>query len=216
MPGYTTRQLVVHVGGVRYELRALSDKQQFADPHGHAERAGISSSSWCLFGQLWPASQVLAQAMNDFDIVGKRMLELGCGLGLASLVLQRRGADIVASDHHPLAEPFLRHNAQANGVHMPPYRDLPWAGDDRELGRFDVLLGSDVLYERDHATLLAALVQRHACARAEVVVADPGRGERARFSTALGRLGFDVVERAAPFRDDESPPYRGRLLHYCR
>jgi len=216
MPGYATRQLVVHVGGERFELRALSDKQQFADPNGLAERAGISSASWSLFGQLWPASQVLAQAMAGFDVAGKRVLELGCGLGLSSLVLQRRGADIVASDHHPLAESFLRHNAQANGLDMPAYRDLPWSVAAPQLGRFALIIGSDVLYERDHVALLASLVHRHACRSAEVVVADPGRGERARFTAALGKQGFTAFEQTAPFRDDETPPYRGRLIHYRR
>lgn len=216
MPGYATRQVVVHVGGRRYELRALSDKQQFADPARLAERAGISSASWSLFGQLWPASRVLAQAMNGFAVAGKRVLELGCGLGLSSLVLQRRGADILASDHHPLAEGFLRHNAALNGLDMPAFLDMPWAVVQPGLGRFDLLIGSDVLYERDHVALLAALVRRHAQASAEVVVADPGRGERARFTAALAKQGFEVSEEAAPFSDGDVAPYRGRLLHYRR
>lgn len=216
MPGYATRQLVVHVGGERYELRALSDKQQFADPHHLAERAGISSASWSLFGQLWPASRVLAQAMHVIDVVGKRVLELGCGLGLSSLVLQRRGADILASDHHPLAESFLRHNAEANGIAMPAFLTLDWAATAVGLGRFDLIIGSDVLYERNHVALLAALVDRHANAAAEIVVADPGRGERARFTGAMRDRGFGVAEQSAPFSDGETPPYRGRLLRYRR
>ena len=216
MPGYATRQVVVHVGGVRFDLRALSDKQQFADPRGDAERAGISSASWSLFGQLWASSEVLAGSMAGFDVAGKRVLELGCGLGLSSLVLERRGADIVASDHHPLAESFLRHNAQANGIDMPAYVDLPWTGTAPGLGRFDVIIGSDVLYERDHVALLAALVHRHACRSAEVVIADPGRGERARFSRALRAQGFELLEVAMPFSREETAPYRGRLLRYRR
>ncbi|MFI4959611.1 MAG: class I SAM-dependent methyltransferase, partial [Lysobacterales bacterium] len=110
MPGYTTRELLVRLGGHDYRIRALSDLQQFADPHQLADRIGISSALWSLFGQVWPAGRVLAEAMSTHDIVGKRILELGCGLGLSSLVLQQRHADITASDHHPLAESFLRHN----------------------------------------------------------------------------------------------------------
>ena len=107
MPGYSTRNLLLHVGGHPWHLRVLSDTRQFADPDGHGERLGISSAQWSLFGQVWPSGQQLAQAMLDFDIAGKRILELGCGIGLASLVLQRRGARVVASDIHPLAESFL-------------------------------------------------------------------------------------------------------------
>lgn len=94
----------------------LSDRQQFADPDGHGERLGISSAQWCLLGQL------LAQAMTHADIAGKRVLEIGCGIGLASLVLQRRGAIVVASDMHPQTEPFLAYNAARNDLPALHYR----------------------------------------------------------------------------------------------
>ena len=155
MPGYTTREFTVPVGGHGYRIRALSDKQQFADPSGAAERAGISSSLWSLFGQVWPSGRVLAEAMSSFDVQGKRILELGCGLGLSSMVLADRGANVVASDHHPLAEPFLAYNAGLNDLPAVTYRDLPWAVPDDTLGKFDLIIGSDILYERDHATQIA-------------------------------------------------------------
>ena len=79
MPGYRTRQLAVKLGGHEYKIRALSDLQQFADPHGIAERVGISSAQWSLFGQVWPSGRVLAEAMSTFDVAGKRILEIGCG-----------------------------------------------------------------------------------------------------------------------------------------
>ena len=87
MPGYQVREIEHAVGGHPYRLRVLVDTLQFSDPDGHAERAGISSATWSLFGQLWPAGALLAHAMDRFDIEGKRILELGCGIGLASLVL---------------------------------------------------------------------------------------------------------------------------------
>ena len=97
MPGYQVREIEQAIGGHPYRLRVLSDTQQFADPDGHGERAGVSSATWSLFGQLWPSGALLAHAMDRFDIAGKRILELGCGIGLASLVLQRRGATVVAT-----------------------------------------------------------------------------------------------------------------------
>jgi predicted nicotinamide N-methyase len=216
MPGYTTRQHSVRLGGHDYLIRALSDRQQYADPDGLARKAGISSALWCLFGQIWPAGRVLAQAMSNFDIEGKRVLEVGCGLGLSSLVLKRRGADITASDHHPLAKSFLEHNAQLNGIAMPAYCDLPWDEDKPELGRFDLIIASDVLYERDHAALLSALMFRHAAPQAELVITDPGRGNSGRFTTAMLAQGYAVNEQRSPFDEGDQPPYRGRLLSYRR
>jgi len=107
-PGYEVETTTYHIGVHEYQIRALHDRRQFPDPDGCAERAGISSASWPIFGVVWPSGLALAEEMTRFPIEGKSILEVGCGLGLPSLVLQQRGADITASDYHPLAEEFLR------------------------------------------------------------------------------------------------------------
>ena len=216
MPGYSTRQLTVRLGGRDYRIRALSDKQQFADPTGAAERAGISSSLWSLFGQVWPSGRVLAEAMSGIDINGKRILEIGCGLGLSSLVLQDRQADITASDHHPLAKSFLDHNATLNGLPALRYHDLPWATPDATLGHFDLVIGSDILYERDHAALLAQVLLRHARPCAEVLITDPGRGNSGAFTRAMLAQGYTASEQRSRFDERDVAPFRGRLLSYRR
>ena len=216
MPGYQVREIQHAVGGHPYRLRVLSDKQQFADPDGHGERAGISSATWSLFGQLWPAGALLAHAMDRFDIAGKRILELGCGIGLASLVLQRRGATVVATDAHPLTEGFLAYNAALNALPAIHFRHVRWDAPLPSLGRFDAIIASDVLYERGHAELIAGVVERHALPDAEVLVTDPGRGNSARFSRLLGEQGFAMAEERCPMDDADLPPHRGRLLHFRR
>lgn len=216
MPGYATRLLVLRFGGLDYRIRALSDLQQFADPNRHAERIGISSAQWSLFGQVWPSGRVLAETMSSYAIDGKRILELGCGLGLASLVLKRRGADVVATDHHPLAEPFLAYNSALNDLPAVSYRELQWAAVDDDIGRFDLIIGSDILYEQGHAAALAGLVARHTNADAEVLFTDPGRGNSAPFTRALAAQGFAVVEKRSRMNEDDTPPFRGRLLSYGR
>ena len=216
MPGYSTRMLDMHVGGEAWRLRVLSDTRQFHDPDGHGEALGISSAQWSLFGQLWPAGALLALAMHGFDVAGKRVLELGCGIGLASLVLQRRGAEVVATDMHPLVEPFLAYNAALNDLDAVPYRQLRWDVPLPALGRFDLVIASDVLYEAGHALALAGVVERHANPRAEVLVTDPGRGNGTRFTRALAAQGFSVTEARCPRDDDDRAPYRGRLLHSRR
>ncbi|MCL1634259.1 protein N-lysine methyltransferase family protein [Luteimonas sp. SX5] len=216
MPGYLTRQHTVQLGGHDYRIRALRDLQQFADPDGHAEQAGISSALWSLFGHIWPSGRVLAEEMCVFDIAGKRILELGCGLGLSSLVLQRRLADVVASDHHPLAESFLAYNAALNGLPQIAYRHLPWAEADGALGHFDMIIGSDLLYERGHAELLSGMMQRHARRECEVLIADIGRGNANSLSKALASQGYSIDERRCRFEETDTAPFRGRLLSYRR
>lgn len=153
--------------------------------------------------------------MSGFDIEGKRFLEIGCGIAAPSLVLQRRGADVVATDIHPLAEPFLAYNSALNGLPAVPYRQLDWLEPLPSLGRFDVVIASDVMYERDHARLLAGVVERHADGVSEVVVTDSGRGGRGLFTRLLEEKGF-VLEpwtATAPAGDTRS---KLRVLHFRR
>ena len=216
MPGYNVKTTTVKVGEHAYQIRSLSDKQQYADPHGLAEQAGISSASWSLFGQLWPAGQILANAMSVIPLKGRRILEIGCGLGLSSLVLQRRAADITASDHHPLADSFLKHNADLNFLKRPTYVDLSWKIPHATLGRFDLIIGSDILYERDHAQMLTELIIRHAKSVAEIITTDPGRGVSAAFSRAMLAQGFRIEETRCKFNEFDVSPFRGRLISYVR
>lgn len=213
LTGYSTRILDVDVLGDAWRLRVLGDRQQFSDPDGHAERAGISSAQWPLFGQLWPAGERLAEAMHGHDVGGKRVLELGCGIGLASLVLQRRGADVVASDIHPLAEPFLAYNAALNGLPAVHFRHVDWARHLATLGRFDVIIASDVIYEAEQVERVADAIGGYANDGAEVVVTDPGRGGASRLARALGARGFhDRRGSGTPARTGS----RDRTLHFER
>ena len=216
MPGYEIETSAVNVGGTQFQLCALLDKQQFSDPFGLAERAGISSATWPLFGVLWPAGQVLAEAASTLPIDGLRILEVGCGLGLASLVLKQRGANVTACDHHPLAGEFLARNTALNKLDTIPFHAAQWLGPNPGLGRFDVLVASDVLYERDHVALLAGFFAAHAQAHAQILITDPGRGHANALTRALAIQGYRCEERRCPFEPGELPPWRGRLLHYRR
>lgn len=216
MQNYATRNEQLSIGGHTYRLRVLSDKQQFSDVNGHRERLGLSATQWSLFGQLWPSERLLAQAMHRFAVDGKRILEVGCGIGLASLVLRRRGADIVASDAHPLAASFLAYNAALNALPAVDYRRLPWDAPEPSMGRFDVIIASDPLYEPAQALRLAEIVKRHACPAAEVMITDPGRSHSQQFSQLLAEQHFVLTEERCPMDDRDVPPYRGHLLHYIR
>jgi predicted nicotinamide N-methyase len=230
MPGYLTKQERVVVTGVAdLTIRSLLDRQQFSDPFGNADRRGISSASWPLFGLLWPSGAHLAARLAARPVrSGERIHEVGCGLALASIVGHRRGADVTASDCHPLAAAFLRRNLRLNDLGPMPYRHGDWAGAEprrrgRTLGgrvvrgRFDLIIGSDLLYERDDRSTLAGFIGRHAQPAAEVWIVDPDRGNRPAFNRQMASLGFARREEslAAPLRADVAA-YKGRMLIYAR
>ena len=229
MPGFLFKQECISIEGVAaLTIRSLLDKQQFADPLGEAEALGISSAAWPMFGMLWPSGLHLAEAMAQRPLVsGESILEIGCGLGLASLVSHRRGSLVTASDCHPLAASFLLENLRLN--ELPPLRYCHgnWAalipGQTPSLrvplvqGRFDLIIGSDVLYERDDAGTLADFIATHAMPASEVMIVDPNRGNRAAFSKRMAALGYALDDRNIKLLATAAvPAYSGRLLHYRR
>lgn len=217
MPGYEVEIASFHVGDSDFRVRTLLNKQQFSDPEGSAERAGVAPASWSLFGVVWPAGLALAEEMSRFSIAGKNILELGCGIGLTSLVLARRGARITACDHHPLAEDFLRQNAELNGLPPITFLNAPWLGPNPLLGRYDLIIGSDLLYERDHAPLLAGFIAHHATPAAEVLIADPGRGYVSPFSMLLASQGYVRTAQPLPMAKSVGmPASRGQLFSFVR
>lgn len=217
MPGYEVRfQRVGVAGGADLLVRSLLDNQQFADPLGEAEALGISPACWPLFGLVWPSARKLADAMQSCRLDGRRVLEIGCGLGLASMVAHRRGADVTASDYHPLTERFLDANIELNLLPPMRYCTGDWGRENPALGEYDLIVGSDVLYERDQPLQLADFVQRHAARQAEVLIVDPNRGNRSAFNRRMRELGFEKSETPLCDALDDGTPYRGRLLRYLR
>ncbi|MDD5364276.1 MAG: methyltransferase domain-containing protein [Gallionellaceae bacterium] len=204
------------LGGVDFDIRSLLDRQQYSDPDGVAERAGISSASWPLFGLVWPSARILAGIVQALPLVGRRVLEIGCGLGLASLVMRRRGADITASDLHPLAAAFMAENLRLNRLEAIAFRTGNWADADPDLGAFDLIVGSDVLYERDLPGLLADYIDRHSSPSVEVIIVDPDRGNRAAFNHRMAGLGYRHTETRAAAQLESGEPYKGRILNYRR
>ncbi len=216
MLGYQVKYETITVGVTDYRIRSLLDLQQYSDPLGEAELAGIPPASWPLFGQVWPSARVLALAMDSFDLAGKRILEIGAGLALASLVVHRRAGDMTVSDWHPLSQAFLLENLWLNQLGPLKYRKGNWEGSNPGLGQFDLIIGSDVLYERQQPGQLAAFIHRHAAPSAQIVIVDPYRGNRVDFRREMAALDYRYAERPADSVLENGDAFKGRFLTFTR
>ncbi|MBI1309997.1 methyltransferase domain-containing protein [bacterium] len=215
MSSYRVRYQTLEFGDVDVHLRTLRNRQEFSDDQQVAESLGISSAAWPIFGVVWESGEVLARLMFVHKIDGLRILEVGCGIGLASLVLSHRLANISATDHHPEAAVFLAENVELNKLNAIPFVRAGWHEEPPLLGQFDLIIGSDLLYERSHVNLLANFIDWHASASCEVILVDPGRGHQAPFTRRMQTLGYEQSETMAALQKP-SEAFRGRVLCYCR
>jgi len=124
------------------EPESLLDEEAFAD-----------DEFMPYWAELWPAGLALAHALPE-RLEGLRVVELGCGLGVPSLVAAARRAHVTAVDWAADAITLLRGNAARNNVSL----DFVLADWRRFDGRFDLALAADVLYEARNVEPLAAVV----------------------------------------------------------
>ncbi|MCW8900937.1 MAG: protein N-lysine methyltransferase family protein [Gammaproteobacteria bacterium] len=206
----------IEFGKSDIHLRTLRDKQQYSDDDDIAENLGISSANWSLFGVVWDSSKVLANVMFDYEIEGKRILEIGCGIALSSLMLSQRQADITATDYHPEVESFLLKNIQLNDGKKIPFFRTGWADTDIGMGKFDVVIGSDILYESEHVAMLSSFIDQHTQSDCEVIIVDPGRGNHARFSKKMVSLGYTHSQSKPENIEYLTLPFKGQILRYQR
>ncbi|HEV8077208.1 MAG TPA: methyltransferase domain-containing protein, partial [Marinobacter sp.] len=190
--------------------------QQFEDHEGVADALGISSAAWPIFGVVWPSGLVLANHMLDYPIEGKRILEIGCGMAIPSLLLNGRQADITATDYHPAVEHFLVRNTLLNQGKPITFERADCADDRSGLGLFDLIIGSDLLYEDEHVPLLAEFINNHAKPCCNVIVVDPGRGRKTKISVKLAAHGFSNSHTKPVHTDYLEKPFKGHILEFSR
>lgn len=172
---YLTKQETTLVQGVSYYIKSLKDKTQFFDPEGTAAALGISSAMWPISGMLWPSGIMLAEVISELPLNNLRILEVGCGIGLASLVASSKGADITASDYHPLTKTFLADNTVINGLPAIRYFHGDWHKPITNQGVFDLIIGSDLLYDSDNIEILATFINCHLAKNGKVILIEQRR-----------------------------------------
>ena len=109
------------------------------------------------WAEIWPSAYVLAQriARENGRSSGRpsRLLELGCGSGLAVVTALAAGFDVTAVDYYPAALEFVNVNAKLNGLPPPQIRVVDWRNYPDDLRDFDVVIAADVLYETGYCRL---------------------------------------------------------------
>ncbi len=122
---------------------------------------------------LWRSGIALAEKLDRGGLKGRRVVELGCGLGLPSLAAARAGAEVLATDIDPDALRLLERNAQANDLEVGT-AVVDWAdpGPLLERAPFDLVVAADLLYEDTAVDHLRSLMPKLA---AQALLADPGR-----------------------------------------
>ncbi|MFN2637006.1 MAG: methyltransferase [Gemmatimonadaceae bacterium] len=127
------------------------------------------------WADVWPSSLILAECLLEVDGRGRTALELGCGVGLCTLAATSAGLDVLSTDYYQDALDVTRANVFRNLGRIARTRLVDWRHLPSDLGTFDLVFASDVLYEKEYAELLPVILERSLTAHGKAIIADPGR-----------------------------------------
>jgi len=168
------------------------------------------------WAEVWPAGVALASLFLDGTLKlparSEPVLELGCGMGLASLAVARliqeaRAAGrsggpgkMLATDIEPRALALLDENAHKTGLaEVIETRQLDWSAEDYT-GQHALILAADALYHPDAGLQLASFLKRALLndPGAKAVVVDPERWSARHFEYMAREAGFRVERSRHP------------------
>lgn len=187
---------------VRRGLSLPAGELRLLQPSEAAELPDDGPVEWAplvpYWSVLWRSGVALGRNLAGSRLAGLRVVELGCGLGVPSLVAARAGAAVLATDGCAEALELVERNARENGLSVATAR-VDWGAADELVARgpFDLVLAADVLYEQASIALLLSLLPR---VGREVWLADPGRSvagaflEQARRDWSVATSVRDGVE----------------------
>lgn len=184
------KERIVDVEGVRVRLLEAADVDSLLDD-------AIDSGGPAPYGVvLWPSAVAVARRLvTGGDLAGRRVVDVGAGTGLCSLVAAKLGAEVLAVDvdEKPLA--LLAEAAKAEGLTLKTstFNLL----DNAPLPEGEVVVFADLLYEQVLAKGCARRALEAHRRGSRVLVGDPERAFRDTFAFVLARDGvparFDTL-----------------------
>jgi predicted nicotinamide N-methyase len=195
----------ITVGGLSLTVARPRSAEDLIDEDDYARDERLP-----YWAELWPSGLVLAGRVAGSLSAGCRVVELGCGVGVPSVVCALSGAEVLATDWYAEALAFTEANAAHAGARVETML-VDWSAPPEALlarPPADLVMGADVLYEERNGPALAALLPRLVAPGGEALIADPRRPHADGLIDPLVAGGWthEVEEVRHGGRIDESGP----------
>ncbi|MBA3890885.1 MAG: methyltransferase domain-containing protein [Gemmatimonadaceae bacterium] len=194
MRRFRTMETPVQVGRWQIELLHPADPESLLSEEDFERDERLP-----YWADVWPSSVIMARHVAMLQAAGKTMLELGSGAGLVATAAALAGFEVTVSDYYEDSLRFSRANVQQHTGIDPAAQLLDWRALPPSLPRYDVVIGSDVLYEKAYGALVAETIARTLKGDGRAYVTDPGRIATNDFIAETTQRGLHVrtLERVA-------------------
>ena len=165
---------------------------------------------------LWSASSPLANKLLERQGRGRRALELGCGLGHCTIAATLAGFRVLATDRESDALDFTRENVHRNLGVAVETRMLDWRSPPNDLGQFDLVFGSDVMYESEHPAQILSLLSLTIAPNGVALIANQDRKHTTTFLAGCTHYGVELRRGETTFVESADHRERVDLLEVAR
>jgi SAM-dependent methyltransferase len=214
--GYPIKRRLIEVAGREFAVLGPANFESLVDEP--AVIARFERDEYMPYwAEFWPASLLLADSVAQWIPAADRdkplqVLDLGCGLGIISLVLLSLGYRVIASDYDEDALAFVVESARRNGLPPPETRSVDWRAVYPDL-LVDRIVAAEVLYESRNLRPVAEFVQRHLLPDGAAIICDANRTTADAFDGIARHCGLSVeVHAAERSSGDGENIVRGRVF----
>ncbi len=209
--GLKVEQKTVLVADRTFRVVALKDAADLLDDE-HFAKQFIEEDRAPYGMELWPAASMLAQHLVQGEGgAGRTALELGCGLGLVSIVGQTHGWRMVATDNEPESLRFVAYNAALNEITLDSCALLDWNAP--AMGqRFDRVFGADLLYDRANAMPILKCLRKFLVDDGAAILTDPNRSVADNFVSLARDQSFQVRVQTTSVSCPQRGTVNGRIF----
>ncbi len=197
----------VQMAGRRANLAVASDPEAMLIEACRRQDAGETGVIDPFWAATWRAASGLDHYLDRVDLVGQRVLEVGCGTGFAGLAAGFRGADVTLTDG--VSDPLLLVEMSAWPIReRSRVRRLRFGLDQLDEPPFPWILGSDVTYLRELWPQLEECWRQHLEPYGEVLLSDPFRLIATEFRDWIRMRDWHYEEHSIELSDDPQHPIR--------
>jgi predicted nicotinamide N-methyase len=204
-------QIEVPVGPHRFRLATPADPDELLNHLEAPEATAQPHLADPYWAKLWPAAFYLAEAIvREPFPAGTRVLELGCGSGLAGIAALATGADVTFSDYVPFTVQLAQENAARNGLSRCQELLVDWRSPPQ--ASFAAIIAADVTYDRQNLDPLLGAIDAMLANDGIAWIADAGRSPAEEFFLRALDCGWSI----ALYGPDHRPLTQPQLGHCQR
>lgn len=147
------------------------------------------------WAEVWPSAIALSEFLLEHPdtVAGKQVVEIGCGLGLPGIAAGKMTDRVLLTDYLETPLRLAEHNWRLNHSSPCDTRLLDWRSGVEEMNA-DVIVASDIAYERRMFGPLMTFFDNRVHSGATVIISEPDRHFARDFFRSLHQRGWQTEQ----------------------